>query len=618
MQRKHPWPRLRSLAQRRVESVCSTLGKMEWSASADAVLDGLCGEWPEWEAAYDPEWPSDITDDGSPFELSIELGGAEPLVRMLIEPQTRPREGESWAMSSWRAGLAATARLRALGADVSRYEAIRDLYAPLPSIGVRFSVWYACTLGSGQPRDFKVYLNPQVVGSEAAPLLVARTMSELGLERPFAHLRTVMSESARPSYISLDLTEPGASRVKVYYAHPGETTAQIAKQLADAGAPALDLHRLMDELADGPTDSLSRPIQTCFAFRAGDTVPEVNVYVPLRAVVIHDAEAIERLTPLLAPARLALVRAAASTMTTRTLEEGRGVITYAGLRLAGGRRRVVVYLSPQVYASQSARTTETVAPLPVRRSSRPPSKTESGVQALRTNGGALPTNIGELRALVEKERAHLAKHAFFATLRQHASMPDVQRIAPRVAFFVMAFQDVLRLVTEKTTDPHLRQLARAHQLEDAGHDHWYLRDLEVLGISTSLSMLFGRDARAIRDVSYHQIADAIRSESDLARFAVVLCLEAAGVEFFGSMVDGLDRLGRSEGLLYFSKTHQAVEASHEIFEDAKQDAIDAIAIPASAAAEVVRAVMRTFDTMRSLADDLGRVLDRAEPEARSA
>jgi hypothetical protein len=225
---------------------------MEWSASANVVLDELCGEWPEWEAAYDPEWPSDITDDGSPFELSIELGGDEPLVRMLIEPQTRPREGESWAMSSWRAGLAATERLRALGADLSRYEAIRDLYAPLPSIGVRFSVWHACTLGSGHPRDFKVYLNPQVVGSEAAPLLVARTMSELGLETADDEVQRAIRR-----FHTLAEFDDAAARVKgrglVLVGHailglPGDGRAgarNTARALGAAGCDGVKVHHLM-------------------------------------------------------------------------------------------------------------------------------------------------------------------------------------------------------------------------------------------------------------------------------------------------------------------------------------------------------------------------------------
>lgn len=618
MDGKHPWPRLRDLAQQRVESVCSTLGKMDWAAAGATVLNELCEEWPAWEAGYDPHWPSDITDDGSPFELSLELGSGhgDLSLRMLVEPVTTPRNGEGWALASWRAGLSVTERLRALGAHLDTYVAIRDLFRPLPSIPVRFAVWHACTLGTHGPHDFKVYLNPQVVGSEAAPMLVARAMHELGHAARFEALRAALSDRARPTYVSLDLLPHGAARTKVYYAHPGESTDAIAAQLERAGAPAAALRASMDALADGPTETLSRPIQTCFAFVPGAAVPEVNVYVPMRACVSDDATAVARLEPLIGPARRTLVESAAVAVGARALDAGRGIVTYAGLRKAANRERVVVYLSPQIYASQSVRN---AAPeRATRKAARRGAVHESGELELRSHDRPLPTSIGTLRTLVESERAHLARHPFFDALRKEASMVDVQRIAPRVAFFVMAFQDVLRLVTEKTHDARLRALARSHQLEDAGHDHWYLRDLEVLGITTSLSMLFARDARAIRDVSYHQIAEAIRTESDLARFAVVLCLEAAGVEFFSSMVDGLERLGRSEGLLYFSKKHQAVEASHEIFEDERRDAIDSIVVPVDEAPEVVRAVMRTFDTMRSLADDLDRVLGRGSSERRSA
>jgi DMATS type aromatic prenyltransferase len=623
MEKRHPWPRLRELARRRIEAACETVGHPEWIASGLVVLDELCGEWPSWEAGYDPAWPSDITDDGSPFELSLAFEGGEPTMRLLWEPQSRvTAQDMAPSMSSWDVGTKLGERLASHGAVVEQQRRIADLFRPLTSIPVRFSVWHACTLSASGPRDFKVYLYPQVVGVDAAMLLVTRAMSELDLEPQFDRVKRVLSDRARPTYLSLDLGPRASSRVKVYLAHSGESSDDVLRQIQATGARLDDVAPWVQRLAGGPTESLSRPLQTCFAFRDDAEVPEASVYVPLRACVAHDDEAIDRLEGLLAPDERELARATARSMTTRTLAEGRGIVTYAGLRASARGPRVVVYLSPQLYASQAARlpaepvSTERLSALrpPVEHgpaSNGPPARIARGSGVLgrvEPPRAELPTNVAELRALVERESARLSAHPFFAKLRQEATLADIRRVAPRVAFFVMAFQDVLRLVTEKTSDPVLRTLARAHQLEDAGHDHWYLRDLEALDLTTDLATLFSRDARAIRDVSYHQVAEAISAESDLARFAVVLCLEAAGVSFFSSMVDGLDRLGRSEGLLYFSKKHQAVEASHEIFEDDKQAAIDAIEVPAAAAAEVLRAVTRTFETMRNLAEHLDGIV----------
>ncbi len=620
---KYPWPRLRQLAERRIDSVCTTLGKNDWARSGRVVLDELCGEWPSWEAAYDPVCPSDITDDSSPFELSLAFERDEPSLRMLVEPQARPRsEEESWAMSSWHATEATLERLRGMGAHLESLERVWELFKPLPTIPVRFSSWLACTLGADGPRDFKIYLNPQVVGVEGAMILVQRAMTELGLESSLESTREALSLAARPTYFSLDLTPRPGARAKVYFAHPGESVVDVLTQTERAGANVSGMRRRLETLASGPTESLSRPLQSCFAFRDGVVSPEATIYVPLRACAATDAEALDRLEGMLSPGQLAWTRSAAASMVSRELDGGRGLVTYAGLRAGTERPRVVVYLSPQIYASQSGRSS--IAPVveletPARRAtpSSPPDRKSSGVR-VRVDRGFLPSDVGELRALVERERQDLSRHELFRRLREEASLEDVRSIAPRVAFFVMAFQDVLRLVTEKTSDPVLRQLARAHQLEDAGHDHWYLRDLEILELSTDVASLFSRDARAIRDVSYHQIAEAIAAESDVSRFAVVLCLEAAGVEFFSAMVDGLDRLGRAQGLLYFSKRHQDVEASHEIFEDRRQAEIDALLVPSTAAPEVVRAVVRTFDTMRTLADELARHVHVPVREARSA
>ncbi|MBN8610604.1 MAG: iron-containing redox enzyme family protein [Deltaproteobacteria bacterium] len=619
MERKQPWPRLRELARRRIDSACEATGHPEWSLAGRVVLDELSGEWPSWEAGYDPAWPSDITDDGSPFELSLAFEGGDPTLRLLWEPQARISAADvAPAESSWEVGTNVMKRLEARGAQLDGYRRIEHLYRPLTSIPVRFSMWHACTLDASGPRDFKVYLNPQVVGVDGAMLLVARTMAELGLDSSFETVREALSEKSRPTYVSLDLGARESSRVKLYFAHPGESSKDVIAQLDASGALLEGVTPWVQRLAGGPTESLSRPLQTCLAFRPGAERPEASLYVPLRACVAHDDEAIDRLDGLLSPAERALARDAARAVTGRELTDGRGIVTYAGLRATARGPRVVVYLSPQLYAVQPARV-PLDAQVHATRSSPsndpPPRITRGSGVRERTD---VPATVAELRALVDREQEKLAAHPFFARLRTEATLADIRRVAPRVAFFVMAFQDVLRLVTEKTTDPVLRQLARAHQLEDAGHDHWYLRDLEVLDLTADLATLFSRDARAIRDVSYHQVAEAISAESDLARFAVVLCLEAAGVSFFASMVDGLERLGRSDGLLYFSKKHQAVEASHEIFEDQKQKAIDAIRVPTVAGAEVVRAVTRTFETMRNLADHLEALVTTHLPEVRSA
>ncbi|HYO74676.1 MAG TPA: tryptophan dimethylallyltransferase family protein, partial [Archangium sp.] len=38
-----------------------------------------------------PRWPSDITDDGTPFEFSLAIDGEEPELRFLIEAWTPER-----------------------------------------------------------------------------------------------------------------------------------------------------------------------------------------------------------------------------------------------------------------------------------------------------------------------------------------------------------------------------------------------------------------------------------------------------------------------------------------------------------------------------------------------
>jgi hypothetical protein len=175
-----------------------------------------------------------------------------------------------------------------------------------------------------------------------------------------------------------------------------------------------------------------------------------------------------------------------------------------------------------------------------------------------------------------------------------------------MAFFVMCFQDVLRLAHSRSTDPQIVALARTHALEDKGHDQWYLRDVERLGSECSVHALFSEDREVIRDVAYGQIADVIKASHDCTRLAVALSLEVIGAEFFEKTIGFLERVGRAHGLEYFARRHQQIEQGHGVFEDDVQRQLEAIPVPDDSMVEVLAAVHRTFDGMELLADDLER------------
>jgi hypothetical protein len=220
--------------------------------------------------------------------------------------------------------------------------------------------------------------------------------------------------------------------------------------------------------------------------------------------------------------------------------------------------------------------------------------------------------MGHVQKVIAERRRALSNLGFLRALDGPGAIDDVRRLVPRMAFFVMCFQDVLRLAHSRSIDPQISALAKAHALEDKGHDRWYLEDVRRLGAECSLSWLFSDEHALTRDVAYDQIADVISAKHDCTRLAVALSLEAIGAEFFERTIRFLERIGQAEGLEYFARRHQTIEQEHAVFEERGRRELESIPIPDASMAEVLAAVHRTFDGMTKLADDLERSFRRRE------
>src|SRR5687768_16216052 len=112
-----------------------------------------------------------------------------------------------------------------------------------------------------------------------------------------------------------------------------------------------------------------------------------------------------------------------------------------------------------------------------------PSRTPVGTNA----------TMGYVQNVIAERQRALSDLGLLRTLDGPGSLENVKRIVPRMAFFVMCFQDVLRLAYSRSTDPQIVALARTHALEDKGHDQWYLKDVERLGSECSVREVFSDD-----------------------------------------------------------------------------------------------------------------------------
>jgi hypothetical protein len=130
----------------------------------DRALELLGAGWLDERLSDVAPFANDLTDDGTPFELSVAFSRAGVELRALAEPQRLPYGIDS----NWRGGLDVHQALQGKGFDLSRFASIAWLFEPAPGSTPRFAVWHAVALGPDGSPNYKIYLNPQVRGRQHA------------------------------------------------------------------------------------------------------------------------------------------------------------------------------------------------------------------------------------------------------------------------------------------------------------------------------------------------------------------------------------------------------------------------------------------------------------------
>jgi hypothetical protein len=202
----------------------------------------------------------------------------------------------------------------------------------------------------------------------------------------------------------------------------------------------------------------------------------------------------------------------------------------------------------------------------------------------------------------------LSSHPLIRTLDGMPSLASIRNTMPRLTFFILTFQDILRVVHQRASTERMRALTRAHWEEDRGHERWFLADLARIGFQPSLAFVFSEDHEVTREVSFALMGHLLQLRSEEARLALTLALEAAGAEFFGRFSRLLERHGVRHEFEFFGETHEAAEAAHEIHEGRALEELAVLPVSPLDMQEANAAVRHTFTVMTRLADDLAASL----------
>lgn len=215
-----------------------------------------------------------------------------------------------------------------------------------------------------------------------------------------------------------------------------------------------------------------------------------------------------------------------------------------------------------------------------------------------------------IQEYLESQQKLLVKNQLFKNLNSgQYSLDDFARIAHSISFWVMSFQDLLRINLSKITDKNYYQIIRQHLMEDVGHEKWFLDDLKVMNMEQPiLQILYSKPHTAVRDATFSLMSEVFRATSDYERIVLILTLESSGHIFFESVADFVEKNNFTHRFKYFSNHHLGVEKNHELFEKNIQSYLNTVQLNHDEERKIFKIVDRMYEAFGLMFDGLAIAL----------
>jgi hypothetical protein len=212
-----------------------------------------------------------------------------------------------------------------------------------------------------------------------------------------------------------------------------------------------------------------------------------------------------------------------------------------------------------------------------------------------------------------KKQGEFAQHSFFAQIAESRLLNEFGFFAQQMTFWVMTFQDVLRLNEARFASTDFQKIAHSHRLEDEGHNLWFLSDLNQMQIDEpNLRILYSQDHVLTRDATYALVSEIFRAPNDYQRIAFLLTLESLAHVFFERTSNSIKNIGYSSKLKYFSDYHFEIEESHESLGQSLEICFDGVHLNQDDETSIFDMIDRVHTAFKLMFDGLETTLNRAK------
>jgi len=169
-----------------------------------------------------------------------------------------------------------------------------------------------------------------------------------------------------------------------------------------------------------------------------------------------------------------------------------------------------------------------------------------------------------IKEYIASRQQLVTQHPILLNIQHEGTLQQALQGLPNLAFWMLGFQDMLRISILRIQAAEERNLAHCYFLEMNNSVRWFIHDLTRLGGPfPSLLEVFSEENKDTRCATYGLLSEVFATGSDHERLVLVMAATAIARAFQSSMAALTAREGVLVPLRYFSRRDQPISPSQE-------------------------------------------------------